>query len=148
MLNIPRFIDHNKAQHLCVEAQRYYENHKLTTQVLPASLTSIDEVMQLAGVHHITISPLLLAELSSTPASELKVPSLFDSAAADFNSLPLISFKENEANFRLAFNLRDDGEGARKLVQVSCSLPLISSKTLIEFRLSISFAICRSSSKL
>ena len=37
--------------------------------MLPASLTSIQEVMKLAGAHHITVSPPLLIKLAETPAN-------------------------------------------------------------------------------
>ncbi|OAA73680.1 transaldolase [Cordyceps fumosorosea ARSEF 2679] len=62
------FVDEHKAFDFCAETQRYYENIQANTQLLAASLTSVEEVMQLAGVHHITVSPPLLRELASTPA--------------------------------------------------------------------------------
>ncbi|KAK4246583.1 hypothetical protein C7999DRAFT_42004 [Corynascus novoguineensis] len=70
----PGYIDTNPALPFTGAAQTYLDslpsNHrKRRTQVVAASLTSIDQVMQLAGTHHITISPLLLAELASTPAA-------------------------------------------------------------------------------
>ena len=61
---------------------------------------------------------MLLTELAATPASELKVASLFDSAVTLDESLrSLPSYKDEEAKFRLAFNLAGNGEGARKLTQ-------------------------------
>lgn len=111
-----RFIDHNKAQRLCLQAQRLYEAQGSKTQVLPASLTSTDEIMALAGVHHITIAPGLLKELAAAPASSLSVTSLFDEAAT--KAQPFISYKDNEAAYRIAFTRSGKGEGERKLGQV------------------------------
>lgn len=112
-----RFIDHNKAQALCLEAQTYYKSHGLKTQVLPASLTSIDEIMALAGVDHITIAPALLQELATTPASALATKSLFDGEA---EAVPIATrvFGIDEAGYRIAFTRSANGEGERKLTQV------------------------------
>jgi transaldolase len=109
------FIDNNKAQKLCLEAQRYYEANKVKTQVLPASLTSTTEIMELAGVHHITIAPALLQQLATTPASGLTTKSLFDQAATKvYKGKPFIG---DEAGYRLAFTRSGNGEGERKLSQ-------------------------------
>ena len=64
------FVDEAKAFTFSATAQAYYDNGRpeIKTQVLPASLTSIQEVMMLAGSHHITVSPPLLKKLAETPA--------------------------------------------------------------------------------
>jgi transaldolase len=100
---------------LCVHAHRLYSANKVKTKVLPASLTSIDEIMALAGVDHITISPQLLQEMVRTPASEKTKASLFD---GEIEVPPMLSFT-NEAEYRIAFTLSGKGEGERKLTQVS-----------------------------
>ncbi|KAH7018480.1 uncharacterized protein B0I36DRAFT_336044 [Microdochium trichocladiopsis] len=66
----PGFVDEAKAFAFSATAQAYYDAHADTikTRLLPASLTSIQEVMMLAGSHHITVSPPLLAKLAETPA--------------------------------------------------------------------------------
>ncbi|KAL3418791.1 Transaldolase 2 [Phlyctema vagabunda] len=113
----PGFVDEHKAQVLCFETQRYYEKHNLKTQVLPASLTSTAEIMALAGVNHITISPPLLRQLANAPASSNATPSLFDNTATTFVTHALTSYAQDEAGFRIAFTRRDNGEGERKLSQ-------------------------------
>ncbi|CZR51689.1 related to transaldolase [Phialocephala subalpina] len=110
------FVDHNKAQRLCLHAQRLYEQEGFKTQVLPASLTSTDEIMALAGVHHITIAPGLLKELAEKPASELSVASLFDEPVVK-EKAKFVSFKDREAEYRIAFTRSGNGEGERKLGQ-------------------------------
>ncbi|KAH7409507.1 transaldolase [Cadophora sp. MPI-SDFR-AT-0126] len=113
------FIDHNKAQKLCVQAQKLYEANGIKTQVLPASLTSTAEIMELAGVHHITISPVLLRELASTPASTNTTASLFDENSAKIDVPALVNYADDQAQYRIAFTRSNggDGEGERKLVQ-------------------------------
>jgi transaldolase len=114
-------VDHNKAQKLCLEAQRYYESHKIKTQVLPASLTSTDEILQLAGVHHITMAPALLRQLSESPAHSLKTTSLFDDTddiASTLQPYPLLLLGDKEPEYRIAFTRSGNGEGERKLSQV------------------------------
>ncbi|PVH89033.1 transaldolase [Cadophora sp. DSE1049] len=113
------FIDHNKAQRLCVQAQRLYEANDIKTQVLPASLTSTAEIMELAGVHHITISPGLLQALASTPASANATVSLFDEAAVKVEVPVFVKYADDQAKYRIAFTRSNggDGEGERKLVQ-------------------------------
>jgi transaldolase len=101
-----------------LEAQLYYKEHNFKTQVLPASLTSTAEIMSLSGVQHITISPALLEELATTPASSLGTASLFDQTATTIEPHPLLSFANDEAAFRIALTRRNNGEGDRKLGQV------------------------------
>jgi len=110
-------VDNNKAQKLCLETQRYYEKHNLKTQVLPASLTSTDEIMALAGVNHITIAPALLQQLATTLAPS-DTASLFDQLPATFEPHPLLVFGKDESAFRIAFTRSGKGEGKRKLSQV------------------------------
>ncbi|KAL5317306.1 hypothetical protein ACEPPN_014401 [Leptodophora sp. 'Broadleaf-Isolate-01'] len=113
------FIDHNKAQKLCVQAQRLYEANGIKTQVLPASLTSTTEIMELAGVHHITISPGLLQELATTRASSNTTVSLFDEGVLTADVPSFVKYADDQAAYRIAFTRSNggDGEGERKLVQ-------------------------------
>lgn len=93
-----------------------YEKHGFKTQVLPASLTSMEEIMALAGVHHITIAPGLLAQLAEASADTNTTISLFDTVSEDAD--PFVSYKDNEAAYRIAFTRSLGGEGERKLSQV------------------------------
>jgi transaldolase len=112
------FVDTNKAQKLCFEAQKYYEKNDIKTRVLPASLTSTAEIMELAGVHHMTIAPALLEQLADTPASTHTTASLFDQTPANFEPYAGKGFVDNEAGYRMAFTRSGNGEGERKLSQV------------------------------
>lgn len=119
MLRRHRFVDHNKAQALCFQAQQYYQAHGIKTQVLPASLTSIDEIMELAGVHHITIAPALLQQLATTPASTLSIRSLFDDVQQGIKP-DMVVFGDGpaaRASWKIAFTREGAGEGERKLTQ-------------------------------
>lgn len=108
---------------LCATIQRYYTAHSLPTQVLPASLTSAAECMQLAGVHHITVAPALLRELAATPASGADTPaakahSLFDDASSLAHAPvpPKLSYVNDEAGWRMAVTRAGKGREEGKLV--------------------------------
>lgn len=113
---------------LCIEAQRYFEHHSLATQVLPASLTSTHECMALAGVHHITIAPPLLRELSKVQEvhashaeriSTLGKPLFETLSAAASEPIPArMTFLDNEESFRIAFTRNNNGANEPKLTQV------------------------------
>jgi hypothetical protein len=105
-----------------------------TTQVMAASLTSIDEVMQLAGLHHITVSPVLLAELAATPAAgwagSASIGQVIKGAAAGCGgpagaaqlgagsqAATLEALVKDESLWRMAFTRSDGGRNETKLVQ-------------------------------
>lgn len=114
------FRDENKKQKLCVDAQRYFEKYGYQTQVLPASLTSTDEIMALAGVHHITIAPSLLVELQRKSTEGLNVKSLFDTRDEEvWRAGEKMVWGMDEGRWRIDFtrSCAGDGEGERKLVQ-------------------------------
>ena len=114
-----RYVDENKAFDFCGEAQRYYEKIGSKTQVLPASLTSIQEVMKLAGVHHITVAPPLLNKLAETPANpwEGDTGSVFKDRKADETLGDYSGIIEDESAWRLAFTRSLDGKAEGKIVQ-------------------------------
>lgn len=74
--------------------------------------------MALAGVDHITIAPGLLQELATTPASALATKSLFD-GKPEVSPMAKRVFGRDEAGYRIAFTRSANGEGERKLTQVS-----------------------------
>lgn len=69
--------------------------------------------MLLAGVHLITVSPPLLAELAATTALDLKRPSSFD-AELRFNP---DSVPRDEAGWRMALTRSKAGRNEGKLIQ-------------------------------
>ena len=83
----------------------------------------MDEVMALAGAHHITIAPPLLRELSTTEASgyDSKIPNVFDVEVRYEQLHALMSFADNEAAFRTALSNNDNGSNEAKMIQV-CSI--------------------------
>ena len=110
-------MDENKAFGFCGAAQRYYEKTGSRTQVLPASLTSIQEVMMLAGAHHITVSPPLLKKLAETPANpwEGDTGSVFKEADTSFADYKAIL--DDESAWRLAFTRSVNGQSEGKIIQ-------------------------------
>lgn len=116
-----RYVDDNKALDFCREAQAYFIANSCRTRVLAASLTSVDEVMQLAGVQHVTISPVLLKALASRAASGwdgalgayfAKGPSVKSWGAVDYAALA-----RDESAWRLAFARCGFGASEAKIVQ-------------------------------
>ncbi|THZ21109.1 hypothetical protein D6C89_06838 [Aureobasidium pullulans] len=78
---IPGHIDNDKGFTLTRSCQSFYTRINAKTLVMPASLTSVAECLQVSGAHHITISPPLLAALAATPApaiSSTSAPLFFD----------------------------------------------------------------------
>ncbi|KAK6860667.1 transaldolase [Apiospora arundinis] len=113
------YVDQNKAFGFCGAAQRYYEKTGSRTQVLPASLTSIQEVMMLAGAHHITVSPPLLKKLSETPANpwEGDTGSVFQKKTGDDAFADYSAIVEDESAWRLAFTRSANGQSEGKIIQ-------------------------------
>ncbi|KAI1856646.1 uncharacterized protein JN550_013753 [Neoarthrinium moseri] len=114
----PGYVDESKAFSFCGKAQKYYEKIGSKTQVLPASLTSIQEVMMLAGSNHITVSPPLLKKLAETPANpwEGDTGSVFrgglEQAFEDYKQI-----LEDESAWRLAFTRSQQGKSEGKNIQ-------------------------------
>ena len=107
----------NKAFLLCGQAHQYYREHGQRTKVLPASLTSIDEVMMLAGADHITISPPLLTELANTPTASFTgaVGSVFKEAGSSINAAKFTL--KDESEWRLSFTRSEAGTSESKIIQ-------------------------------
>ncbi|RYP34182.1 hypothetical protein DL767_004409 [Monosporascus sp. MG133] len=115
------YVDENKAFDFCGSAQRYYEKIGSRTRVLPASLTSVQEVMRLAGAHHITVAPPLLTKLAETPANpwEGDTGSVFsrDHGAGEEVFGDYGGIVEDEGAWRLAFTRSLGGRAEGKIVQ-------------------------------
>lgn len=134
------YTDANKdrAALFCGAAQRYCDeaassasaaepahgslNLQTQTQVMAASLTSVEEVMRLAGaVKHITVSPPLLTELEATPAAGWPGAGTVGAAAAitgpNGDVARLKDLIRDQSQWRLAFTRAEAGESERKLGQ-------------------------------
>ncbi|KAL9068830.1 MAG: hypothetical protein Q9161_005917 [Pseudevernia consocians] len=117
----------------------YYKHHSFSTKVLPASLTSINEIMLLAGVDHITIAPKLLRELASAEVDTTntpELPSLFDKVKTDADQIPpQISYVDDEDAFRMAMTRDGNGANEGKLIQainIFCDMQLKMEATMRE----------------
>lgn len=120
-LTLCRYIDLHKAFSFCREAQAYYDANNQRTRVLAASLTSVEEVLQLAGVHHVTISPVLLNELSRLDATAAK-SGLGEYFAVtqppeNLDATKYSTILENESSWRLAFTRSGFGTSEGKIIQ-------------------------------
>lgn len=116
---VPGHTDNDKGFELCRSAQNYYARIGAKTQVLPASLTSVAEVMRLKGVAHITVSPPLLAELAATPAEQAGAEVAWfqhkDGEGAAEADAKLAALVKDEARYRMAFTRSKEGRNEGKL---------------------------------
>lgn len=92
----------------------------MKTKVLAASFTSIDDVMKLAGIHHVTLPPHLLEQLKSLPASTPKPKSLFEE---DFHEIPVVSamYLYHKETFMKA--IERDYHKLSQVSSMSCAYP-------------------------
>ena len=104
---------------LCVKAQRYYQQYSYPTHVKACSLLSVDEVMRLAGVSALTLTPNLLEALSAAhqPEAVLTERSMFGDSKTSGHPIERLNYIDYEANFRSVFN---NGKGQVQTIQV-CS---------------------------
>ena len=120
-----RYHDTDPIFDLCVKAQQYYEQHSYATRVKACSLISVDEIMQLAGVSALTLTPTLLQALSDAHEPEAKVldRSLFNKTPnVEERPVQRASFVNDESKFRTAFARSEGGKGQVKTKQVPDTL--------------------------
>ena len=106
---------------LAVVAQTYLKRHDFSTKVLVASLKTVEEVMNLAGVDHITIAPQLLQELESQgfdPSSPTVFQSLFDRVLKESEIPAKFSFGDDQEAFRISMTREEQGLSEGKMIQV------------------------------
>ncbi|KAI1273987.1 transaldolase [Xylaria sp. FL0933] len=110
------YVDENKGFQIASLSQKFYKEHGQRTQIIAASLVSIQEVMMLAGAAHITVSPPLLYELSKTPAGswEGEVGSVFKNVPSELPGLDEACVQD-EKSWRLAFSKDQGGKSEAKL---------------------------------
>lgn len=116
-------VDEHEAFAFCGTLQQYYRVMKAKIKIMPASLTSMDEVLQLAGVDHITVAPALLAELAATPAEgyQGKIGSVMEAMAMvdefDVKEEMHTKILTDEGAWRLAFAQSNEGRSQDKMTQ-------------------------------
>jgi len=79
----------------------YYKKYGMKTVVMAASFRNIGEITELAGTDLVTVAPPLLAELQK---SDAPVPKKLNKEEAVKSNLEKVSYIDNEADFRWAFN--------------------------------------------
>lgn len=88
---------------------------------MAASLTSVDEAMQLAGIHHITISPNILKSLAGTETATWngKLGEYFAQGPDNksWEKTDYRSLANNESAWQLAFARSGFGASAGKIIQ-------------------------------
>ncbi|THZ61336.1 hypothetical protein D6C85_09558 [Aureobasidium pullulans] len=118
---VPGHIDNDKGFTLTRSCQNLYTRINAKTLVMPASLTSVAECLQVCGAHHITISPPLLAALAATPApaiSSTSAPLFFDQVVQgeEVGDEKLMEDVRDEAKYRIRYTRLKGGKAEKKLV--------------------------------
>ncbi|KAH0342271.1 transaldolase, partial [Aureobasidium melanogenum] len=117
---VPGHVDNDKGFALTRSCQSLYTRLNSKTLVMPASLTSVEECLQVSGAHHITISPPLLAALASTPASASASasPHFFDQVVEgeDKEDAALLETVTREDSYRIRYTRCKNGAAEKKLV--------------------------------
>ncbi|KAL8738687.1 MAG: hypothetical protein Q9181_000571 [Wetmoreana brouardii] len=138
----PTYHDPSPIFDVCINAQRYYEQHGHTTRVKACAAVSAEQILKLAGVAAFTAPADQLRELSSMkePAADVMARSVFlgsathEKANGDANGhingdtnghangnykkkMEKLSFVDDESKYRLAFAKSDGGKGQLKTTQ-------------------------------
>ena len=135
---------------VCVNAQRYYEQHSYSTRVKACAAVSVDQILQLAGIAAFTAPADQLQELATReePAAKVMKRSIFHGSATDeytngdangqvnintnghtngntnghqVKTMEKMSFVDDESKYRLAFAKSDEGKAQMKMTQVRIS---------------------------
>ncbi|KAI9698121.1 MAG: hypothetical protein M1836_004123 [Candelina mexicana] len=104
---------------LCVQAQRWYEQHCIPTKVKACATLGLDELLQLAGVAALTIVPDDLRALQSTRRSQAEIVgmSMFSNKTIRTEKMTYSSYLDEEAKYRMDFDAAEDGRAQYKLAQ-------------------------------
>ncbi|KAI4740280.1 transaldolase [Aureobasidium sp. EXF-12298] len=109
-------IDTDKGFALTRSCQNFYSRVGSKTLVMPASLTSVEECLQVSGANHITISPPLLAALAATPAPASPAPLFFDEVVDEAEGdEALLELVKDEAKYRIRYTRLKNGAAEKKL---------------------------------
>lgn len=139
-------VDEHKLLPLCLAIQQYYESINTSTQVLPASLKSTEEIFSIAGVHHITIPPDLLEQLRQPPSGIPK--SLLDDTVPTAPVMgPGVSFMNDPGKYQITFARDSKGASQIKLTEVCDWNNGNSTPTYRKLRPSIYSVISKTSSR-
>ncbi|KAF4551241.1 Transaldolase/Fructose-6-phosphate aldolase-like protein [Elsinoe fawcettii] len=116
---VPGYVDSGPGIDLTHAAKLYFTSIKAKTQVMPASLTSVDEILMLSGrADRITIAPHLLRQLATTSAQgEFSVGEVVPSA--ETKKMAEGDYKhvlQDEAAWRTAMTRGKLGINEKKLV--------------------------------
>ena len=92
----------------------YYKHFGIPTEIMGASFRNTSQILELAGCDLLTISPELLAELSSNTGAITKKLDTVNAKAA-LNAEHITPLKLDESSFRLQLN--DDAMATEKLAE-------------------------------
>ncbi|KAJ5474550.1 Aldolase-type TIM barrel [Penicillium sp. IBT 31633x] len=104
---------------VCVQAQQFYNQTSLPTRVKACVTLSLDELIMLAGVNALTLTPKVLKTLAATERSqeELESMSLFKNFAKATDPIQYPSYIDSESLYRVDFAASGGGKVQFKTAQ-------------------------------
>ncbi|KAI9716073.1 MAG: hypothetical protein M1828_000484 [Chrysothrix sp. TS-e1954] len=120
------YCDPHPNQLLVREIHDYYKYNSLRTQLMPASLVSMQECIQFAGVDYLTIAPPLLSRLSNSTIDDEELLGSVDGQGCfseqflhteSHTKVVPLKYIDDESAFRLEFMRSEDGRSEAKQVQ-------------------------------
>lgn len=103
-----------------MQAQQFYNQTSLPTRVKACVTLSLDELIMLAGVNALTLTPKVLKTLAATERSqeELESMSLFKNFAKATDPIQYPSYIDSESLYRVDFAASGGGKVQFKTAQV------------------------------
>ncbi|EKV19677.1 Transaldolase [Penicillium digitatum PHI26] len=105
---------------VCVQAQQFYHQNSLPTRLKACVTLDLDELIMLAGIDALTITPKVLTALAATerPQREVESMSLFPKTATATEAVKYPSYIDSESQYRVHFAAREGGKAQFKTAQV------------------------------
>ncbi|KAJ5963608.1 Aldolase-type TIM barrel [Penicillium vulpinum] len=113
------YKDTNPILGVCVQAQQFYRQNSLPTRLKACVALNLDELIMLAGVDALTISPKFLRLLAATERSreEVESMSLFARTANATEAVNYPSYIDSESQYRVHFAASEGGKAQFKTAQ-------------------------------
>ncbi|OQE36060.1 hypothetical protein PENCOP_c012G03524 [Penicillium coprophilum] len=113
------YKDGNPIFGVCMQAQQFYRQKSLPTRVKACVTLNLDEIIMLAGIDALTITPQVLKDLAATerPQEEVEGMSLFGRPAKATEPVTYPSYIDCESQYRIHFAASEGGKAQFKTAQ-------------------------------
>ncbi|KAJ5608180.1 Aldolase-type TIM barrel [Penicillium hordei] len=113
------YKDKNPILGVCVQAQQFYQQNSLPTRLKVCVTMNLDELIMLAGIDALTITPKVLKVLAATERlqEEVESMSLFAKTTMTTEVVKYLSYIDSESQYRVHFAASEDGKAQFKTAQ-------------------------------